>query len=117
VLSVGRSTWCDHDHVVNVTLNEADGSEVSVKLQTETWELNVWASAAELVRLHGIEDADWTARRSLAIGTCAGAPVYWTMSGDQATILIGHDDETWDIGVSIPVATVHEIASLAERPI
>jgi hypothetical protein len=101
--------------VVDITLNEAGGSLVLVKLQTETWELNIEASTAELVRLHGIEDADWDARHSLAIGTCAGASVYWAMSGGRATILIGHDDETWDIGLQIPVATVHEIASLAER--
>jgi hypothetical protein len=67
------------------------------------------------VRLRGIEDADWVARRSLAVGTCAGSSVYWAMSGDQATILVGHDDETWDVGISVPLETVHEIVSLAER--
>ena len=103
--------------MVDISLDKAGGSLVLVKLQTATWELNIRASATELARLHDIEDADWNARRSLAIGTCAGAPVYWAMSENRATILVGHDPETWDIGVEIPVATVHEIASLAEQPV
>jgi hypothetical protein len=101
--------------VVDVTLDESAGSVVSVKLQAEMWELNIRASTTDLLRLHDIQDADWDARRSLPIGTCAGASVYWAMSDGQVTILIGHDDETWDIAVAIPLATVHEIASLAER--
>jgi hypothetical protein len=101
--------------MVDVTLNEAAGSAVVMKLQTPTWELNIEAPVADFVRLHGIDDADWNERRSLAIGTSANAPVHWAISGEQATILIGHDDETWDIAVTVPVTTVHEIASLAER--
>ena len=90
---------------------------VAMKLQATTWELNIRAPAADFVRLHGIEDADWGARRSLAVGTCAEARVYWSINDDRvtATMLIGHDDETWDAAVAIPVETVHEIASLAER--
>lgn len=102
--------------MVDVTLDdESAGSEVAVKLQTETWELNIRAPAADLVRLRGIEDAAWEARRSLAVGTCADASVYWAMSEGQVMILVGHDDETWDFAVTVPLATVHEIASLAER--
>jgi hypothetical protein len=107
--------------MVEVTLDveSASGTPtapgVLVKLQTETWELNIWAPITDLVRLRDIRDADWAARRSLAIGTCAGAPVYWAASEGQVMILIGHDDETWDIGVAVPLATVQEVASLAER--
>jgi hypothetical protein len=102
-----------------VTLNESTGSVVGMKLQAKTWELNIWAPVADFVRLDGIQDAAWATRRSLAIGTCADACVYWTINDDQATVtvLIGHDDETWDAAVIIPVETVHEIASLAERHI
>jgi hypothetical protein len=92
------------------------GAPVLVKLQTETWEVNVWAPLADLARLRNVKDADWDARRSLAIGTCAGASVYWAMEGeDQVSILIGHDDETWDVGVTIPLATAYEIALQAEQ--
>ncbi|MGH8882639.1 MAG: hypothetical protein ACRD0P_35740, partial [Stackebrandtia sp.] len=88
--------------MVDVTLNSAGGTDVVVKLQTEAWEINIYSSAPELLRLRGIADADWNARRSLAIGTCAGAPVFWAaMEGDQAIVLIGGDDEAWDVGVTV----------------
>ena len=101
--------------MVDVTLNEATGSEVMMKLQTPEWELNIWGVAADFVRLHDIDTADWDARGSLTVGTSADAHVHWARQGDQAAILIGHDDETWDIAMSVPVAAVHEIASLAKR--
>ncbi len=104
---------CDHGHVVDVTLDDSDDSLVVVKLQTETWELNIWVPLADLVRLRDIRQANWGSRRSLAVGTCAGSPVFWAANEDQATILIGQDDETWDIGISLPIETVDEIVRLA----
>ncbi|MFG2007390.1 hypothetical protein ACGFNU_50395 [Spirillospora sp. NPDC048911] len=99
--------------MVDVTLDEADGSTFLVKLQAESWELNIRASATDLMRLRDIRDADWDARRSLAIGTCAGAGVFWAMSGDRVAILVGSDDETWDIAVAVPPAAVDEIVTRA----
>ncbi|WP_155355618.1 hypothetical protein [Acrocarpospora macrocephala] len=101
--------------MVDVTLDGSDGSVVLVKLQTDTWELNIRAPVADLVRLRDIRQADWDSRRSLAVGTCAGSPVFWTVSKDQAAILIGHDDETWDMGISVPMGTVDEIVRLASE--
>jgi hypothetical protein len=65
--------------MVNVTVearNDVDNPGV-VKLQSETWELNVWATTDELWKLAGIEKADWVQRRALQVGTCAHAPVWW----------------------------------------
>jgi hypothetical protein len=106
---------CDHGRMLHVTLDDGAGSEVMVKLQAESWELNIWASFADLVRLRDICGADWSARRTLAVGTCADAPVFWASAEGQVMILIGRDDETWDIAVTVPLATVHEIVSLAEQ--
>ncbi|WP_155343159.1 hypothetical protein [Acrocarpospora pleiomorpha] len=99
--------------MVNVTLDDSDGSVVLVKLQAETWELNIWAPVADLARLRDIRQADWDSRRSIAVGACAGSSVFWTVSEDQAAILIGRDDETWDMGISVPIETIDEIARLA----
>jgi hypothetical protein len=106
---------CDHGLVVDVTLEESDDSLALVKLQAETWELNIWAPVGDLVRLRAIREADWDSRDSLAIGTCADARVFWAVSEGQATILVGRDDETWDIGVTVPLETVDEISHLAEE--
>ena len=101
--------------MVDVTLDEADDSVAMVKLQTEAWELNIWAPIADLLRLREVKEADWGARRSLPVGTCADARVFWAADQDQVTILIGQDDETWDIAVTVPLGTVDEIARLADE--
>jgi hypothetical protein len=95
---------------VTIDLSAGDGA-AAVKLQSAHWELNIRAPGTEFARLRDIEGADWDARRSLAVGTCAGAGVFWARSDDQVAILVGHDDETWDVAVLVPLATVHEIAA------
>lgn len=105
--------------MIDVTLEvmpwaDADGQrEAALKLATQAWQLNVRAPLTELMRLRDIRDADWTTRRSLAVGTSAGASVFWASSEGEVTILVGHDDETWDIAVTVPLAVVDEIVSLA----
>jgi hypothetical protein len=61
--------------MVDVTVearNDA-GNPGAVKLQGETWELVIWATTDELWTLAGIENTDWAQRRTLKVGTCAGA--------------------------------------------
>ncbi|MCE7010361.1 hypothetical protein LWC34_47295 [Kibdelosporangium philippinense] len=101
--------------MVSLAINESGDSAVAMKLATDAWELNVQASAADFMRLREIDSADWLARRALAVGRCAGVPVFWVSSGGQVTILVGHDDQTWDIAVTVPLATVHKIVALAEQ--
>ncbi|MGK5551705.1 hypothetical protein ACSNOI_08825 [Actinomadura kijaniata] len=85
-----------------------------VMLQADAWELHIWAPLADLARLSGIRAANWDERTSLNVGTCAGAPVFWSASeAETATILIGADDEAWDLALTVPLATVDEIAALA----
>jgi hypothetical protein len=116
---VPRRGRCHYQAMVDVTVearNDA-GSPGAVKLQGETWELNIWATTDELWTLAGIENTDWAQRRTLKVGTCAGAPVWWDELDSTVNILVGHDAETWDMGVTIPLGTVHEIlAELGEPP-
>ena len=104
--------------MVEVTVSrQADGTG-QVKLQSAAgWELNFYASLGELRRLRSVEGMSWRDRRSLAIGMCAGAPVFWCEQDRQVTILVGHDDETWDVSVTVPLATVDDILRLAELEI
>jgi hypothetical protein len=89
--------------------------EAAVKLATQAWELNIRAPLTEFMRLRDIRDANWGVRHSLAVGTSAGASVFWASSEGEATILVGHDDETWDMAVTVPLAVVDEIVSLATQ--
>lgn len=101
--------------MVDVTLNLASGPDepilVLVKLQSPDWELNFRAAPEELLDLGSIREADWATRRCLHIGESAGAPVHWAAEGETATIMVGHDDETWDIAVTVPIGTVDTIVA------
>ncbi|MFG2090916.1 MULTISPECIES: hypothetical protein [unclassified Spirillospora] len=100
--------------MAEVTL-DVDADPVPLLIvQTETWEVHIWAPLADLSRLSGIREARWDERRSLKVGVCAGSPVFWSLSEDgQATMLIGRDDETWDAALMIPLTVVDEIVALA----
>ena len=87
---------------------EADG-RLAVKLQTDAWEINVRASVGDFMRLTEIPSADWSERRSIAAGESAGAAVFWASVDDHAALMIGHDDETWDLSVALPLRLVDEI--------
>ncbi len=106
--------------VIDVSLGAAGPPhEVVLKLQGgDDWELNVWSTFEDLAKLRGVRSAAWAGRRSIAAGTCAGGSVFWAGPADGAdpeiaTVLIGHDDEAWDIAFLVPVSLVEEIGSLA----
>jgi hypothetical protein len=111
----GRNRLADTYCMVHVTLNRAsrpsDPILVLVKLQSPGWELNFRATPEALMGLRSIRDADWTKRRCLHIGESVGAPVHWAVDGETASILVGHDEETWDIAVTVPIVTVETIVT------
>ncbi|MEV0732196.1 hypothetical protein [Polymorphospora sp. NPDC050346] len=82
-----------------------------VRLRSPTWELNVRAPYAGLAGLRAIRDADWVARRSLRVGTCAGVPVHWAYADGSVAVLVGADDESWDVAVMVPVTVVDTIVA------
>jgi len=100
-----------------VTLNLASRHDVPiwvlVKLQTPAWELNFWATPQELAGLGSIRDTDYAAGRCLHIGESAGSRVHWSADGQTATIMVGHDEQTWDIAVMVPVTAVDTIVAEA----
>ena len=87
---------------------EADG-RLLVKLASDECEANVRASANDLLKLAEIHSANWNERGTIRAGESAGAPVFWASEGDRAMLLIGHDDETWDVAITVPVTVVDEI--------
>ncbi len=87
-----------------------------VKIGTPHVELNVWLSYAEVVLLKSVSVAHWL-RESVQIGEVAGAPAWWSVDVDAGTlsILVGLDDETWDVGVTLPLGTLHVILTEVAR--
>ena len=97
---------------------EEDGARIFViKIASALVELNVGIPQSEIGRLHKALSTDW-ASGALRLGTSAGAPVYWC-AGENGTlsVLIGHDDQTWDIGLTLPATVVPMIfGSLPSSP-
>jgi hypothetical protein len=89
--------------------------EFALKLATDQWEINVRAPAADFLRLAGIRSAVWKERRSIQAGESAGAHAYWASTGDHAALMIGQDDETWDITLTLPFEVLEEIVEDVRR--
>jgi hypothetical protein len=111
--SAGESTLAQptshYARSVNYTL-EPEEAGVLLKLQADQWEANVHASADDLLRLSDIRSASWDERRSIQAGRSAGARVYWSAGeGDDANLMIGEDDETWDVSVTVPYTVIDEV--------
>lgn len=93
---------------------EIDG-RYAIKISSETWEVNVRVTPQDIAELTTVRGAAWPARDSIALGEAAGGGTFWSSEGDIVTVLIGHDDETWDVAVSFPISVVDEILQLVSR--
>jgi hypothetical protein len=90
-----------------------DGHEVVLaKISADEWEINVRAPQADFAALSGIRDAAWATRSTRSAGTSAGSPVFWCRDeedSERASVLVGADDETWDIAISLPTQVVEDL--------
>lgn len=76
--------------------------------------LRIEVSTEDLGSFVGVDGASWPERRSLPIGTTLGTRCWWTVDPAApgiVTLLVGADDESWDLAVTLPVATVLKIAT------
>jgi len=103
---------------VNVGVQrEADG-RLLVTLGADKREVSIRLSATDLRALVG--SAHWSERGTLRAGESGGAPVFWVSDGNQANLLIGHDDATRDDAITVPFRVLGEIirgASRSETPV
>lgn len=97
-----------------MALDEWGHDLVSAKFSDDRWELNIRARASEFLTLRDIRALDWNAREVAKVGTAAGAAVFWCSDGETATIMIGHDAETWDLAISVPVGIVDDLVREVE---
>jgi hypothetical protein len=82
---------------------------VCAKISDVAWELNIRAGRSEFDSLRHVRQADWNERRSLGLGSVAGSSAFWTYADGRVTVLIGHDDETWDVAIDFPVEVVDDL--------
>lgn len=99
--------------VVEVEVDDDGRTVACVKIANGEWEVNIRATPQELAALSSIRTAAWDSRHSTRVGRSAGAAVFWSCEGPTASILIGSDDEIWDVAIEVPVDVVDQIVELA----
>jgi hypothetical protein len=82
-----------------------------VKIQTDAFELNVWVAIDGVAKFDRVRAAPWM-KGAVRIGRSAKSPAFWCVGDEDnqgLSILVGHDDQTWDIAVSLPLDTIDVI--------
>jgi hypothetical protein len=87
-----------------------------LKIVASEFEVNVWLRADEVASIRRVASTA-SSEGTLKIGQSANAPVYWSVDGDALMLLIGSDDVTWDIAVSLPASALPVIISEIERSV
>ena len=88
---------------------------VTFKISCEIYEINVHFRREELALLDNVGETDWKFG-SVCAGKSAGAEVHWAVGeAGLISIMVGSDDETWDISVSIPTQELVKALADAEK--
>jgi hypothetical protein len=86
-----------------------------VKLQGLGCELNIAVSECELEKLRAIAGSRWSDRTSLQVGRCLGTPVFWSCEDGCLSVLVGVDDEIWEVGFTAPESLVTVLLKEIDR--
>ena len=91
---------------------DGDKRYYAISLSTHTWLMLIHIPPEEVPRLSEVTSRPWD-QGALRIGDSAGASAFWSTNGEEdrdvVVIVIGQDDETWDISVAIPATTIDSI--------
>jgi len=100
---------------LNHTIDEDGTPGFSLKILSQTWEINVYLTKPELLLIPQARTARWDDWGSLKIGKSAGDSAFWCCSEGLLSILVGHDQETWDFCVAMPATVIDDIMAEIER--
>lgn len=91
-----------------------DDSEGILTVSTDSVSLLIRIQPSDLQLLAAIPGASWLQRNSITAGTTLGSPVFWCRdeeAPDTAVILVGGDDETWELALHVPMDLVIGLAT------
>lgn len=95
---------------LNPAYDEQKMDVFSLKIQGgDFWELNIELTKKELESITEIKNAHWDERRSLKLGKCLNSPVFWCRDNEIFSILIGNDDEVWEVGASMSESVINDL--------
>ena len=92
--------------------DELGNSAVLIKIQSSEFELNIFVQTVEVPLLRSLPKWEAGSKR---IGSSAGSPSFWSIDGENLSILVGPDNQSWDFGVSLGAAILEQIIQEVER--
>jgi hypothetical protein len=89
---------------------EKDNENCLIKLQGDSWKLNICLKKGELHLLENIKNTNWENRNTIKAGTSANASVFWVYDDNKTvSILVGDDPETWDFAVTLSITIIEKL--------
>jgi hypothetical protein len=89
--------------------SELSEQTVTIKLQADCFEFNVRIPENQITQLKNVPNIEWE-NGALKLGKSADADVFWCADGDDfISVMIGHDDQTWDIAFQLPIGVIDDI--------
>jgi hypothetical protein len=89
--------------------SEISDQIVTIKLQADCFELNVRIADDQIAQLRNVPNIEWE-NGALKLGKSADADVFWCADGDDSiSVMIGHDDQTWDIAFQLTIGVIDDI--------
>jgi hypothetical protein len=85
-----------------------DDERLAIKVATSQLDLTVCVARSELGQIERVRSTDG---RGLRIGTILDTPAWWCLDREAHVLYIlgGHDDETWEVGATLPRPTLEAI--------
>lgn len=96
---------------------QATPSGTHLTIQTASCELNVRLTTEELVSYtpERLAEASWPERTPLRMGMCCSKPVFWSVDQGRLSVLVGDDDEVWEVGLVLPGEAVEALSAAMEQ--
>ena len=84
---------------------------ITIKISAASFELNIRIPAAQIYLLKNVASTSWESG-ALKLGQSANNDVFWCAGADDMmSVMVGHDDQTWDICFQLPKTVVNDIFS------
>jgi hypothetical protein len=100
---------------LNIYANQAyddDGIPVAcLGIDSVPFSLHLWIYGDQIDLIPRVREANWDDRQSLRIGRTAGTAAFWSADAELVSILLGKDDESWDVALRFPVDALDRIYS------
>jgi hypothetical protein len=92
---------------------DSDGAPIAtLGIDRQDSSVVVWVRLEEIDLFAKVRDADWQSRGSIHIGQCVGSPVFWCAGAEKVSLLIGPNDETWGVAMSLPLVALDQISKV-----